>query len=154
MYNVLTLSEPVTDFVATTSTATIHLQCGLPEDVQRKKVWAVCKAGGIPVHPYDGTRVLMTGNPFVTATISGLTNDTEYGVRIFVEGKYGYQTALEGATAMVTPRAGLQLGNMEINPPTMISLPENGAEQRFKVLAHDFDGNTGRTLVMREHTMD
>lgn len=58
-YNILTLSEPVTDFVATTSPATINLQCGLMEDAQRKKVYAVYKAGGMPEHPYDGVRVEM-----------------------------------------------------------------------------------------------
>ena len=58
-YNVLTLSEPVTDFVATTSPETINVQCSLTEDAQRKKVWAVCKAGEIPEHPYDGVRVQM-----------------------------------------------------------------------------------------------
>ena len=105
-YNVLTLSEPVTDFVATTSPETINVQCSLSEDAQRKRVWAVCKSGGIPAHPYDGVRVLMAGGAAVAATISGLINDTEYGVRVFVEGAYGYQTALEGATAMATPRAG------------------------------------------------
>lgn len=56
-YNVLTLSEPVTDFVATTSPETINVQCSLTEDAQRKRVWAVCKAGGVPAHPYDGVRV-------------------------------------------------------------------------------------------------
>lgn len=56
-YNVLTLSEPVADFVATTSPETINVQCSLTEDAQRKRVWAVCKAGGIPAHPYDGIRV-------------------------------------------------------------------------------------------------
>lgn len=58
-YNILTLSEPVTDFVATTSPATINLQCGLMEDALRKKVYAVYKAGGMPEHPYDGVRVEM-----------------------------------------------------------------------------------------------
>ena len=58
-YNVLTRSEPVTDFVATTSPETINVQCSLTEDAQRKRVWAVCKAGGIPAHPYDGVRVQM-----------------------------------------------------------------------------------------------
>lgn len=37
-YNVLTLSEPVTDFVATTSPETINVQCSLTEDAQRKSV--------------------------------------------------------------------------------------------------------------------
>lgn len=53
-YNVLTLSEPVTDFVATTSPETINVQCSLTEDAQRKRVWAVCKAG-------EYRRIRMTG---------------------------------------------------------------------------------------------
>ena len=124
-YNVLTLSEPVTDFVATTSPETINVQCSLTEDAQRKRVWAVCKAGGVPAHPYDGVRVLMTGDSLVTAMISGLVNDTEYGVRLFVEGKFGYQTALEGATAAATPRAGQYLGDMPTE--TVINLPYTDA---------------------------
>ena len=87
------------------------------------------------------------------ATISGLTNDTEYGVRGVVEGAYGYQTALEGATARATPRAGIRLGDMSTNPPAKVALNESGVIQRFKVLAHDFDGNIGRTMVMREYSM-
>ena len=73
-YNVLTLSEPVADFVATTSPETINVQCSLTEDAQRKKVWAVCKAGGIPAHPYDGVRVqmdILPGFPLSDLTVGG-----------------------------------------------------------------------------------
>lgn len=136
-YNVLTLSEPVTDFVATTSPETINVQCSLTEDAQRKRVWAVCKAGEYRAHPYDGVRVLMTGDSLVTAMISGLVNDTEYGVRLFVEGKFGYQTALEGATAAATPRAGQYLGDMPTE--TVINLPIHG--RRLLPRCLDYDGS-------------
>ena len=153
-YNVLTLSEPVTDFVATTSPETINVQCSLTEDAQRKRVWAVCKAGGIPAHPYDGVRVLMTGDSLVTAMISGLVNDTEYGVRLFVEGAYGYQTALEGATAMATPRAGQFLGDMpDGGNAATISLKESGTDAVFVVTKHNYSGSGG-TLIVRRNLYD
>ena len=132
-YNVLTLSEPVADFVATTSPEAINVQCSLTEDAQRKRVWAVCKAGGIPAHPYDGVRVLMTGDSLVTAMISGLTNDTEYGVRLFVEGKFGYQTALEGATAAATPRAGQPATVFPVGTVLAIPMADGSAQRRIVV---------------------
>ena len=150
-YNVLTLSEPVTDFVATTSPETINVQCSLTEDAQRKRVWAVCKAGGVPAHPYDGVRVLMTGDSLVTAMILGLVNDTEYGVRLFVEGAYGYQTALEGATAAATPRAGQYLGDMpDGENAATISLKESGTDAVFVVTKHNYSESGGTLIVCRD----
>ena len=90
-YNILTLSEPVTDFVATTSPATINLQCGLMEDAQRKKVYAVYKAGGMPEHPYDGVRVemeVMLGFPLseldVGAKIAAPMKDGSKQIRVLL----------------------------------------------------------------------
>lgn len=82
-YNILTLSEPVTDFVATTSPATINLQCGLMEDAQRKKVYAVYKAGGMPEHPYDGVRVEME------VVLGFPLSDLDVGAKIAVPMKDG-----------------------------------------------------------------
>ena len=90
-YNILTLSEPVTDFVATTSPATINLQCGLMEDALRKKVYAVYKAGGMPEHPYDGVRVemeVMLGFPLseldVGAKIAAPMKDGSKQIRVLL----------------------------------------------------------------------
>ena len=156
-YNILTLSEPVTDFVATTSPATINLQCGLMEDTQRKKVYAVYKAGGMPAHPYDGVRVLMTGDPLVTVVISGLTNDTEYGMRLFVEGAYGYQTALEGATARATPRAGQPISALPVG--TIVKLIEGGTPTDY-IIVHQglpssiYDASCEGTWLLRKEIFE
>ena len=88
--------------------------------------------------------------PVKVSMTEGVVNDTEYGVRVFARGRLGFQTRKGGAQAMVTPVAGLRLGDMETNPPTMITLVESGTAQRFRVLAHDYAGTTGKTLVMRE----
>lgn len=154
-YNVLTLPAQIADLTVTTAPTTIKVQCGLADDALRKRVWAVYRVGGIPQHPYDGTRVLMTGDATVTATISGLINDTEYGVRIFVEGQYGYQTDLEGATARATPRAGQRLS--EIPEGNFISLNENSTPVLFYVAKHGYEpelNGPGRSLVVRKDCHD
>lgn len=81
------------------------------------------------------------------ATIPGLANGTEYGVRLFVEGKFGYQTALEGATAMATPRAGQYLGDMlDGENAATISLKESGTDAVFVVTKHNYSGSGGTLL--------
>lgn len=59
------------------------------------------------------------------ATIPGLANGTEYGVRLFVEGKFGYQTALEGATAAATPRAAVRVGDLPVDELVSLPMDEN-----------------------------
>ena len=99
-YNVLTLSEPVTDFVATTSPETINVQCSLTEDAQRKRVWAVCKAGGIPAHPYDGVRVemdVLMGLPLSEISEGDFISLNENSAPVlFYVAKHGYEPELNG----------------------------------------------------------
>lgn len=79
------------------------------------------------------------------ATIPGLTNGTEYGVRLFVEGKFGYQTALEGATAAATPRAGQPASVFPVG--TELLFPFDISERLF-LIVHTY---TDRVIVCQKY---
>lgn len=149
-YNILDLPAPPRDLVVTTAPATIKVQF----NAAGEEAWIVYKPGGKPRHPYDGWHVISKNGggyaPCTASLVEHVENDVEYGVRVFVRGRYGFQTSREGTTATVTPRAGLLLGDMATDPPTMITLTEDGAPQRYRVLVHNYCGNLGRSLVMRE----
>lgn len=88
------------------------------------------------------------------ATISGLTNDTEYGVRVFVEGAYGYQTALEGATARATPRAGQPVSALPVE--TVLAIPMADGSIQRRIIVHQglpaamYDGTCNNTWTLEE----
>lgn len=81
------------------------------------------------------------------ATISGLTNDIEYGVRVFVEGAYGYQTALEWATARVTPRAGIPLEDLPLETKVNLPFIDDGAYQTI-LIAMDHAGYPANSVTL------
>ena len=88
------------------------------------------------------------------ATISGLTNDIEYGVRLFVEGAYGYQTALEGATARATPRAGQPASVFPVGTILAIPMADGSIQRRIIVQqglpAAMYDGTCDNTWTLEE----
>lgn len=87
-----------------------------------------------PVVPY-GSR-----EPVKVSMTDGVVNDTEYGVRVFIRGRMGFQTALKGASAMVTPKGhkiyGIRIDKNDPNPYTRIAYT-NDAEG-FTPLSIDF----------------
>lgn len=91
------------------------------------------------------------------ATIPGLINDTEYGVRVFVEGKYGYQTALEGATATATPRAGQPAGDLSVG--AIVKIIEGGTPTDYIVVHQGlpsdmYDESCNGTWLLRKDVLE
>ena len=156
-YNVLTLPPQVTDLVVTTAPATINVQFTPPpaEYSEGVEYWVVYKEGGIPQHPYDGNFQKLDGGGgqvyFDCVLTSGVENDVEYGVRIFVRSRYGYQTALLGATALVTPRAGQPVTNLAdgVNPATL-RIGEGNSGVNFLLLKHNYEGSGGSLLLRKD----
>lgn len=118
----------------------------------------IYKAGGIPQTPFDGTRITLpkgTAGAKLEHTITGLTFDRLYGIRIYpVSVKNQYQTLAEGATATATPAAGIKLGSLSIGD--RIALPvvtpdgvnEYGNEIVFKVIDKNHQGYPSNSVTL------
>ncbi len=109
----------------------------------------VYKAGSIPQTPFDGMRVVLpkgTAGAQKTYQITGLTYNQLYGVRIYpVSVKNQYQTSAEGATAAVTPVAGIDAGTLTVElkiaiPVKLEYQSKLGAEIIWKVADQNHSG--------------
>lgn len=152
-YNVLTVPNYVRDLVVTTKPGTILAAFTAPPGVE---AWVTYRpsAEGVPVHPYDGWRVVtpLFEGAETTVAVSlaeGVVNGTEYAVRVFIRGKLGFQTRTGGAVARATPVAGIALRELPDGENcAKVKITENGAGVNFLVAKHNYE-NSGKTAVLR-----
>ena len=152
-YNVLTVPNYVRNLVVTTKPAQVIAAYTAPPGVE---AWTVYRpsAEGVPVHPYDGWRVVTPLSEDAETTVAvtlteHIVNDTEYVVRVFIRGKLGFQTRVGGAVAAATPVAGTPLGELPDGEScAKIRLVEGGTSVNFLVAKHNYE-NTGKTAVLR-----
>lgn len=154
-YNVLTVPNYVKDLVVTASPGTIHAAYTAPPGVE---AWTVFRpsAEGVPVHPFDGWRVVTPLAEDAETTVAvnlteGVVNGTEYVVRVFIRGELGFQTRVGGAVARVTPVAGIPYS--AIPEGGLISLDEAGSPVLFYAAKHGYEpdlNGPGRSLTVRK----
>lgn len=123
-YNVLTVPNYVHNLVVTTKPAQVIAAYTAPPGVE---AWTVYRpsAEGVPAHPYDGWRVVTPLSEDAETTVAAtltehIVNDTEYVVRVFIQGRLGFQTRVGGAVATATPVAALPVSEFELG--TLIKL--------------------------------
>lgn len=151
-YNVLTVPNYVRDLVVTTSPGTIYAAYTAPPGVE---AWTVYRpsAEGVPAHPYDGWRVVTplseNAETAVAVTLAEhIVNDTEYVVRVFIRGKLGFQTRRGGTVAMVTPVAGIPLGDSPLGTP--VNVTRGGVNCAWRKVSGSYNGNAGIIPLLLE----
>ena len=81
----------------------------------------------------------------------GVENGVQYGVRVFLRGRYGFQTSRQNAQALVTPQASIPLETLPDG--TLLRLGESGIGVNFRLLTQGYEltsNGSGKILVMRE----
>lgn len=73
--------------------------------------------------------------PCTASLVEHVENDVEYGVRVFIRGQYGFQTSLEGTTAMVTPRFGIPASELPLETPIAVPLAD-GTTRNHTIILH------------------
>lgn len=120
----------------------------------------VAKPGSAPTSPMDGVQIKdvqvgAIGDAVISASIEGLTNGTQYYVRLYVRGDNGWQTSVD-AVGTATPVAGIALSMIAASDAAteqIIMLPEQGVPVKFLLLKHNYE-NSGRSLVCRKDLYD
>ena len=86
--------------------------------------------------------------PVAVTMTEGVENDTQYGVRVFIRGRLGFQTRKGGAQAMVTPVAGIPLGEWELG--SLINVSRGGANCLWRKVSNSYNGNAEIIPLMLE----
>lgn len=157
-YNVLTVPNYVKDLVVTASPGTIHAAYTAPPGVE---AWTVFRpsAEGVPVHPFDGWRVVTPLAEDAETTVAvnlteGVVNGTEYVVRVFIRGELGFQTRVGGAVARATPRAGQPASVFPVGTILAIPMADGSIQRRIIVQqglpAAMYDGTCDNTWTLEE----
>ena len=157
-YNVLTVPNYVKDLVVTASPGTIHAAYTAPPGVE---AWTVFRpsAEGVPVHPFDGWRVVTPLAEDAETTVAvnlteGVVNGTEYVVRVFIRGELGFQTRVGGAVARATPVAGIPAKELPVETPLAIPMRDGSTQRRLVVHqglpSSIYDTTCGNTWTLEE----
>lgn len=100
-----TLPPMVSGLYASASNQEINVMWTNPVSESLAGVLVVYKSGGYPERPTDGTKI--NAGLQETAEITGLTNGTEYFIRLYpYNEKKQYQTLYEGSVVSATPSEG------------------------------------------------
>lgn len=71
--------------------------------------------------------------PVSVTMTEGVENETQYGVRVFIRGRLGFQTRKGGAQAMVTPVAGQPASAFPAGTPLAIPMTDGSVQKRIVV---------------------